>query len=166
MGPLGYPIPVLRSLNADAGANQAHHIFIRFDVSTIAPYERINQVSQNSYPTQSGFYARYDESWRQNFGLDDPIYHLMTSVFDGNDEIASLYVDQAMAIEPFARLVDTDQFDNRQKITIESEIWLQDDAGINAFLLDFNVVNVPEPVSAHALIMGLTLITIASKRRR
>jgi hypothetical protein len=131
----------LHSLNASADFGRGQMVVINFDVTAIAADDRINGISESSYWYWQGFQG-------PGFELQPPagaIYHLRTTAFDGPTSLATLNIDQTTPDPGFSRKSDTESFAPTQQISIEARLWLQDGVRMNTYVLDFNVVTVPEP---------------------
>jgi hypothetical protein len=96
--------------------------------------QRINGISESSSSLWQGF---------QDLHLDyyppaSAIYYLKTTALDGATGLASLNSDQSSPVPA------TQSFAAKQQISVETSVWLRDGVRMNTYLLDFNVVNVPE----------------------
>lgn len=148
------PQPSLHSLGAAAAENRGQLVTIRFDVSAIAADKRINGMAESSYLYQSGF------SDPQSWEPPDATYYLKTTIRDGTATIDTLSIDQATVPIGYHQKLDTSQFTPRQKISVESNIWLRDGVAINTYLLDFNLVTVPEPAGVSLALVGLIALVV------
>ena len=132
----------LHSLNASADVFSGQMVVVNFDVAAIAADQRINGISEHSYWYWQGFQGLVE--------LNPPpgaIYYLNTTARDGATTLASLNIDQSTPDPGFSRKSDTESFAPTQQISVEARLWLQDGVRMNTYLLDFNVVTVPEPLS-------------------
>lgn len=154
------PQPALHDLNATADEGRAQSIVIRFDVSTVASDKWINGMAESSYLYQSGFADPL------SFNAPDATYYLKTILRDGATTIDTLLIDQATTPIGYQQKLDISQFSPRQKISVESQIYLQDGVSIDTYLLDFNLVTVPEPASGLAAIAGLFVFGAVARCRR
>jgi hypothetical protein len=155
------PNDYLRPLEARAGEGQGQRVVIRFDVSTIDPNARINGLSHSSYLYQGGF---HDPNNFQN--APDATYQLRTDAREGATEVASLYIDQATVPVGYYQKLDSESFSPRQKLSIESVIWLQDGVALRTYLVDFNVIAVPEPAGAMMVVVGIVAVGLIGPLRR
>jgi hypothetical protein len=117
---------------------------IDFDVAPVAADQRINGISESSYSDWQGF---------QDLSLTSvppagSVYSLKTTALDGATALASLNIDQSTQGPYSSRNADTRLFDPRQQISVETTLFLQNRVAMDTYLLDFNVVSVPEPTSA------------------
>ncbi len=132
----------LHSLNASADVFSGQMVVVNLDVAAIAADQRINGISEHSYWYWQGFQGLVE--------LNPPpgaIYYLNTTARDGAATLASLNIDQSTPDPGFSRKSDTESFAPTQQISVEARLWLQDSVRMNTYLLDFNVVTVPEPLS-------------------
>jgi hypothetical protein len=159
---------LLQTLHAYSAPGQGVRVVIRFDVSTIDPNARIDGLAQSSYRYQGGFYYPFGPEPYPPFGEEPPnaTYYLRTSADDGGASVASLSIDQSTVPTGYDQRLDSESFSPRQKLSIQSEVWLQGGAGIETFLLDFNVIRVPEPASAMLVIVGLVATSVMAQFRR
>jgi hypothetical protein len=133
----------LHSLNASAGEVRGQMVVVNFDVAAIAADQRINGISESSYWYWQGFQDL-------NLASNPPpsaVYYLQTTARDGATTLASLNIDQSTPDPGFTRKSDTESFAPTRQISVEARLWLQDGVKMNTYLLDFNVVTVPEPTS-------------------
>lgn len=123
------------SLNASAAVGKGQMVLISFDVAATASDQLIDRISET------------DDSYWQGFQSSDgdypppasTVYSLQTTASDGATTLALLNSDQTR------RGSYTQTFAARQQLSVEAGIWLQDGVKLNTFMLDFNLVNVPEP---------------------
>jgi len=108
---------------------------INFDVAAIATDQRIDGISEWSYLDWQGFYGLGSDFYPPA----GAIYYLKTTALDGATSLASLNIDQS------TQGPDTQSFAAKQQISVETSLWLRGGVQMNAYVLDFNVVNVPEP---------------------
>jgi hypothetical protein len=152
----------LHSLNALATDGRGQMVVVNFDVAAIAPDERINGISESSYWYWQGFQGL-------DFKLRPPAtatYYLQTTAFDGASSLATLSIDQSTPDPSFTAKSDTASFPPIQQISVEARLWLQDGVEMNTFVLDFNVVTVPESTSAVATALIFTSGLTRRKRGR
>lgn len=136
----------LHDLDAFAPSSRSQLVLINFDVAAILPNQRINGISESSYEFKDGFRGQSGSV------ATDVEYYLETTVRDGTTSIASIYIDESTPGAGFIGKSDTESFTARQQISVEAELWLEggfnDGVRMDTFMLDFNVVTVPEPASA------------------
>lgn len=144
----------LHSLNASAAPFVLKTAVIRFDVAAIAADQRIDGISESSYSYWQGF---------QNLSLNNvppagATYSLNTiaTTSDGTTSLASLQIDQSTQGGYFSRNSATQAFPANQQIHVQTTLRLQNGVAIDTYVLDFNVVTVPEPMSGFLAIMLLT----------
>ena len=152
--------PFLHNLQATAAEDRGQLVTIQFDVSAIAENQRINGVSESSYLYQGGFHDPF------TFNVPDAIYYLKTTARDGITNLASLTINESTPAPGYFQKSDTKSFAAKQKISVETDLWLRDGVAIETFLLDFNVVTVPEPASALMAMVGLLAIVGRCRHRR
>ena len=149
--------PFLHNLQASANTGRGQFVTVQFDVSAIADNQRITGISESSYLNQSGFRPL-------SFPTPDAAYYyLKTSATDVITTLASLSIDESTPMHDYAQQSDTKSFGPKQGIHVTANLWMQDGVGIDTFLLDFNVVTVPEPASVLLALFGL--LAIAGHRR-
>ena len=137
----------LHSLNASADYGAGQMVVVSFDVAAIDASQRINGIAESSYWYWQGF---QDPS----FASDPPagaLYYLKTTARDGATSLASLNIDQLTPGSGYVRKSDTRSFAATQQMSVEARLWLQQGVRMDTYVLDFNVVNVPEPVSGFLL---------------
>jgi hypothetical protein len=148
----------LHSLNASAAAARGQMVVVSFDVAAIAADQRINGISETSYSLWQGFQDL-------TFDGDPPasaIYYLKTTARDGATSLASLNIDQLTSQR------DTQSFAPTQQLSVESTVWLRDGVKMNTYLLDFNVVSVPEPATSGflAVVLVATCRLVRNREQR
>lgn len=151
---------LLHNLQATAAENRGQLVTIQFDVSAIAENQRINGISESSYLAQGGFRDPL------TFNVPDAIYYLKTTARDGITNLASLSINESTPALGYSQKTDTKSFAAKQKISVTANLWLLDGVAIDTFLLDFNVVNVPEPATAIMAMIGLLAIVAPRRHRR
>jgi hypothetical protein len=138
---VGNSQPALHSLVASAASGRGQMVVVSFDVAAIATDQRIKGISESSIESWGGFQGPT--------GSPTPgaIYYLKTAALDGATSLASLNIDQLTPGSGFTRKSDTKSFAEKQQISVEASLWLRDGVNLSTYVLDFNVVNVPEPTS-------------------
>jgi hypothetical protein len=151
----------LHSLNASAVVGRAQDVLVSFDVAAIDTNQRINGISESNYSYWQGF-----QSLSGNVPPAGATYSLDTTALDGATSLASLNIDQSIAVPDFSRQSNTQSFAAKQQISVEADLWLQDGVTLDTYLLDFNVVNVPEPTNGFlaAVLMATCGLPRARKR--
>lgn len=81
-----------------------------------------------------------------NVPTSSAIYYLTTTALDAGNTLALLNIDQSTP-NVFPSQSDTESFAPQQQITVEARLWVQDRVKMDTFVLDFNVISVPEPTS-------------------
>jgi hypothetical protein len=153
----------LHSLNASAFGGFGQMVVVSFDVAPIAADQRINGISESSYAYWQGF-----QNLNATGTFDPPasaIYYLKTTALDGATSLASLNLDQSSPGSGYIRKSDTQSFAAAQQLSVESRLWLQDGVRMDTYVLDFNVVTLPDPAGgfmAAAVVLGVCGV----KRRR
>jgi hypothetical protein len=136
-------------------------VVVRFDVAAIAPDQRINGISESNYPDWQGSQGLGSDL----FPADGAIYYLKTTALDGATTLASLNIDQSTS-PWFERESATQSFAARQQISVEATLWLRDGVRMDTYLLDLNVVNVPEPTSGFLAAALMAMCGLVRNRGR
>ncbi len=94
---------------------------------------------------------------------------MTTRVLSGLDVLATAYFDQTDGGSPLlsTAMTDTAAFGPASPLTVETEIWLQEGARLRTYVVDFNVVSVPEPgtLLLALLLGGLGAVSLAGRKR-
>jgi len=162
-GTTAYIRSPLHSLNASSTVGQTQLVVVAFDVAPIAADQRINGISESNYPCWQGFH---------NLAFTDlppsgSIYSLNTTAYDGATPLLSLNVNQ-FASTPgsfFTRRWDTGSFAPQQQVHVLTSVSLQNGPiAMDTYLLDFNVVTVPEPTTGR--LVALVMVACFRTRKR
>jgi hypothetical protein len=159
---LNSPPPAIHSLRASAAAGTpfgpSQLVIINFDVTPVSANQRITGISQSNYRYWQGFRALMDG--------DPPtsaLYHLITTASTDSTSLASLQIDHLSPGAYFERQSDTKEFAAQQHLEVESRVFVENGVRMDAFLLDFNVVTVPEP--AIAFYLAVLVVSYLSSAR-
>jgi hypothetical protein len=157
----------LHSLDASAagapfgfGYGLAQKVVISFDVAPMASDQRINGIAETSYSVWQGV----ENLDRTDIPPPDAIYSLKTTAFDGPTALASVSLDQAAPPSYFGKWSNSKSFTGTQQVSVESTLWLQNGVALDTYLIDFNVVTVPEPTSG--FLAAALIATCGLMRRR
>jgi hypothetical protein len=150
--------PALHDLNASAATGRGQYVDISFDVATVAANQAINGISETSEgPLWQGF---------EPFS-SSPDFYLDTVAFQptASSNLAEVYFDQSTAKSGAAQ--KSASFAAQQQISIDTGVWLENGVSISTYVLDFNVVNVPEPTSGFlAAVLMATCGLVRTRERK
>lgn len=148
------------TLRAYSDQDSAQSVIIRFDLSTVDPTARLNQIAQSSFFFNGGFPTT------DYYVHEGGAFFMNTRVLSEGQEVASAYFESSEDYAANTRAIA--DFEPLKHVTVETQIWTEGGVGISSFPLDFNVIQVPEPFSALLLAVGLALMgpVVGARRKR